>query len=457
MSLSPIRLSTFALAIAVAACGGGGTGPDDPPVGVPPAQRASSEVVLQLRPGANIDDIASAYGLTPLAQFGRRPIHRLRIAAGAAVDAVVDDLRDDARILYAEPNLESETPEGRRSSVWAIGEASAYTAQWAPQALRLPQAHAVSRGARVRVAVLDTGIDADHPALRDRLARRGDGTLLGRDFVDDDATPAEAPSGAAFGHGTHVAGIVALAAPRARIMPLRVLDAAGQGNIWVLAEALLWAVDPDGNPATDDGAHVINLSIGGLQPTRLLEVVTRLASCDVDDDDDEDDFEDAGFDDDRSRCERRHGAVVMAAAGNGGSETEEQFPAAEAARVPVPGALAVTASNEARRLWRGANRGDWVQIAAPGDGITSAIPGGRYAVWSGTSMATPLAAGTAALVMATSPAPDPQTYAGLRRWAPADLAKRVGDRSARLCGDTSLRQVDAYAAVTDASGLDPDC
>ena len=63
-----------------------------------------------------------------------------------------------------------------------------------------------------------------------------------------------------FGHGTHVAGLVALTAPDAKIVPYRVLDENGEGNVWVLAEALLRAIDPDGNPAKDDGAHVINIS-----------------------------------------------------------------------------------------------------------------------------------------------------------------------------------------------------
>jgi len=467
--MPPVRRTalSLALALALAACGGGGGATDIVDVGDPPApeaappatpdQLAASEVVLQLRPGQDIAALAAEFRLTPLAQFGQRPIHRLRLATGDLVEAVVDALRADPRVLYAEPNLESETPEGRRSSVWAIGEAAAYTAQWAPQALRLAQAQAVSRGEGVRVAVLDTGADLEHPALRERWARRAGGSLLGRDFVGDDADPAELAGGAAYGHGTHVAGLVALAAPAARIMPLRVLDEAGRGNIWVLAEALLWAVDPDGDPASDDGAHVVNLSLGGLQPTRLLEVAVRLASCEIEDDDDEDDFADAGFDADRQRCARRHGAAVLAAAGNGGSATEVHYPAAEAARVPVPGALAVTASNARRELWSGANRGDWVQVAAPGEGITSAIPGGGYGVWSGTSMATPLAAGSAALVMAGAAAPDPQGFSGLRRWTPADLAQRLTDRTAKLCGDTPLRQVDAAAAVSDDSAPDPAC
>ena len=80
------------------------------------------------------------------------------------------------------------------------------------------------------------------------------------------------------------------------------------GNLWVLAEALLHAVDPDGNPFTRDGARVINMSLGTLQRTDLLDVVTRLVQCDYNDDDDDesektkDRFKDDGYQADRERC-----------------------------------------------------------------------------------------------------------------------------------------------------------
>src|SRR6185295_13063961 len=104
------------------------------------------------------------------------------------------------------------------------------------------------------VAVLDSGVDLSHPALAAHL-------IAGYDFVDGDADPQEAPGGSGVGHGTHVAGLIALAAPEARIMPVRVLDAEGAGDMWRLARALVWASDPDGDPATPDGADVINLSL----------------------------------------------------------------------------------------------------------------------------------------------------------------------------------------------------
>jgi subtilisin family serine protease len=281
----------------------------------------------------------------------------------------------------------------------------------------------------MRVAVLDTGVELTHPALRSKL-------LPGRDFVDGDNDPSEmgGASRAGWGHGTHVAGLVLLAAPSAKVMPLRVLDPDGRGNVWAIAEALLYAADPDGVGASNDGAHVINLSLGTTQPTRMLDVVIELVTCsDDDEDEDDDDYSDPGFRQDQERCNLHHGSVVMAAAGNGASSTERQYPAAEGAE----GALSVAASNSSARLASFSNRGPWIQIAAPGQGITSTVPGGGYGVWSGTSMATPLASGVAALVKARNP-----------DWKPVDVTKRLEDRSALLCG-TALRRVDAAGAVND--------
>jgi subtilisin family serine protease len=386
------------------------------------------EVLVKLRNAADLPGVLSTHRLTLLSRFGARPMFRMKVVSGS-VDAKVTALRADRRVLIAEPNFRAASPEARKAGVWAIGSASQYTAQWAPKAIGLPAAHALTRGAGMRVAVLDTGVDLTHPALRGRL-------LPGRDFVDGDNDPSEVggASRPGWGHGTHVAGLVLLVAPSARVMPLRVLDPDGRGNVWAIAEALLHAADPDGVGASNDGAHVINLSLGTTQPTRMLDAVVELVTCSDDDEDEaDDDYSDPGFRQDQERCNQHHGSVVMAAAGNGASSTERQFPAAEGAE----GALAVAASNSSARIASFSNRGPWIQIAAPGQGLTSTVPGGGYGVWSGTSMATPLASGVAALVKARNP-----------DWKPVDVTKRLTDRSAMLCG-TSLRRVDAAGAVKD--------
>lgn len=385
------------------------------------------EVLVRLRSTADLQPLLIKYSLTFRGQFGSRPIYRLSVIGAADTQAVIAALELEPTVFEAEANAIHSSPEARRNNAWTIGTPTAYVAQWAPQAMRLPQAHELSQGAGVRVAVLDTGVDATHPALAGKL-------LPGYDFVDGDFDPSEvfAP-GSPFGHGTHVTGLVALAAPAAKIMPLRVLDAQGMGNAWVLAEAMLHAIDPDRNPATDDGVQVINMSLGSVNRTHLFDAVAQLVACAMPAPaDPANTFTDPSYNLDRQRCDAFGGAAVIAAAGNDASKDIRQYPAAEGAY----GLLPVTASTAQRGLASFANFGSWVDLAAPGEGITSTMAGGGYATWSGTSMAAPLAAGAAALLKAREP--------GL---SARDVVRRLERLSAPLCGTNAQRQIDAEAAL----------
>ena len=92
-----------------------------------------------------------------------------------------------------------------------------------------------------------------------------------------------------------------------------VLDANGVGNVWNIAAALLYAVDPDGDPSTDDGAQIINLSLGTLNRTRIFDTLSKLISCsDVVSADPALDVSDAGYAGDQSRCSRKSGALIVA-------------------------------------------------------------------------------------------------------------------------------------------------
>ena len=299
------------------------------------ADTKPDEVLVKLRTPAALGPIVTQFNVVQTTQFGTRPIYRLKLPLNTNVDNVVNQLTINFDVLLAEPNYTDQSPEARRNRSWIVGSATNYTAQWAPNAINLTQAHTMARGAGVRVAVLDTGVDSLHPALAGKL-------LPGYNFVDNNTNTSEVGTAAnlGFGHGTHVAGLVALTAPDAKIVPYRVLDENGEGNVWVLAEALLRAIDPDGNPATDDGAHVINISLGTLNRTRVFSTIAKLASCHSSSPDDPTtDFSHSGFDDDRTRCANGKGVVIVVAAGNDGVNKAE-YPAAEG----IAGAISVGAS-----------------------------------------------------------------------------------------------------------------
>src|SRR5262249_9138577 len=155
--------------------------------------------------------IRSIFQLALIDQLQGRPIYRLRLTNPlVSLDRVLAALLANPLVAYAEPNYLGEEPEGVLRSSWSRGDdAGGYTSQWAPDKIRLPEAHTASRGAGITVAVLDTGADLDHPALAGHLVQ-------GVDFVDGDLDPSEEGvpgQDHAFGHGTHVAGLVALAAP----------------------------------------------------------------------------------------------------------------------------------------------------------------------------------------------------------------------------------------------------
>lgn len=368
------------------------------------------EVIVKLKPSADIRKFAARFGLrdssSSIDRLGPRSIYRMQIADGDTPKHKAAVLAQEPLVDYAEPNYQGQIPEARLRSSWVVGgDIHEYVAQWAPAMMRLPEAHAVSGGAGVTIAILDTGIDLSHPALAGRL-------VSGYDFVDMDSDPSE--EGAygqdnAFGHGTHVAGLVALAAPDAKIMPLRTLRPDGSGTIWMQAEALRYAIER--------GADVINLSYSYDQPSRLLDDVLAEVTCSA-----------PGNKDCRSTT--RPGAVVVAAAGNDGADSRE-YPAGTHA----PGILAVGASTEADVLAAFSNYGSWVQVAAPGDRILSTIPGGGFATWSGTSMATPLTAGTIALLRAARPA-----------MRPVEVVSRLTTTAATINSQVR-RRVDAAAAL----------
>jgi thermitase len=346
------------------------------------------EIVIKLKRFQDLRLVAKKYGLhpQPIERFGTRPIYRMKILNNTPPPQLAEEMLDDirGRIIYAEPNYTLGFPESSGDS-WSIGGSSGvYFSQWFKDVIRLPQAHQVTQGEGVKVAVLDTGVSLNHPQLSSRL-------IPGYDFVDNDTNPSEEgsqPQNAGFGHGTHVAGLVAIVAPQAQIMPVRVLDPNGVGNIWVLAEAIEYAVNPDGNPNTADGVDVINLSLATKRQTNIINEIIDEITCD-DDDDFTENIKQLG----ENTCQNLRDTIVVAGAGNSASDLPE-YPAGE----QVSGLISVAASTSTDTLASFSNYGSWIKVAAPGENILSTVPPNVFASWSGTSMSTPLVSGQAALI-----------------------------------------------------------
>ena len=244
---------------------------------------------------------------------------------------------------------------------------------WGFNRIGLNQVRAINAGSsQVVVAVVDTGIDLSHPDLTQQLVP-GINTLPNASGPDDD-----------HGHGTHVAGVIAARpyqgrglvgiAPRCRLMPIKVLDREGKGATDDIVAGIVWAVN--------NGARVINLSLGGTGGSRALrEAVDYAIAKDV---------------------------LLVAAMGNQGENLQE-YPAG------YPGVIAVGASDESDQKAGFSNTGSWISVCAPGENILSTLPTrpvhvvkneGKqmYYDWmDGTSMAAPFVAGVAALLRAQYP------------------------------------------------------
>lgn len=329
----------------------------------------SGEVVVKLAGGTTIEEINVEYGSTTKQQLlGSAGIYLLQLPNNSNPNAVAARMEADERLVYAEPNFVAQSPEGNgRHLAFGGRVAEPSYDQYASRALELSCARRIGRGEGTTVAVLDTGAQLDHPDLAASFA-----DAARYDFVDDDADPSDRPSGLDVdgdgetdelsGHGTHVAGIVEFVAPEAKIMPLRVLDTEGYGNVFVIAEAITYA--------QRHGADVINLSLGTQGRSDLLQETIRKAT--------------------------ENGSVVVAASGNANTATPH-FPAAG------EGVLSITAVDRFGIKADFANYGPWVDVAAPGEAIRSALPTSSYGYWSGTSMAAPFVAGQAALARGVNP------------------------------------------------------
>jgi subtilisin family serine protease len=281
-----------------------------------------------------------------------------------------------------------------------------------------------TRGKGVTVAIIDTGIDYTHPALGQGFGP-GFKVIGGWDFVNNDADPFDDN-----GHGTHVSGIVAGqsatitgVAPDVSLIAYKVLNSHGSGSDSDVIAAIERAADPNGDGNTSDHVDVANLSLGGGgNPDDPTSVAVDNATA--------------------------AGVTFAIAAGNGGSFHAISSPGT------ARSAITVGASDFGDRIASFSSRGPNMKnialkpdVVAPGVGIVSSFPGNQYVALSGTSMATPHVAGSAALLKSLH-----------HDWTPARIKSALMNNASLIRDDimaAGAGRIDVYAAATGTIAVDP--
>ena len=310
----------------------------------------------------------------------------------AAAAALIARLQRNPNVVYVEPNYLYRADFSPNDP--GLGQ------QWAWSKIQAPTAWNTTQGTTaVVIAGVDTGIQRNHPDLDAKI-------VAGYDYVDNDTAPDDGN-----GHGTHTAGTMAAETnnatggagmcPNCKLMPVRVLDNSGSGTLTNVANGITYAAD--------HGAKVINLSLGGSGSATLQNAVDYAWNKNV---------------------------FLACAAGNDNtSSTASAYPAAYANCF----AVASTNSSDVRSSF--SNYGTWVKVAAPGENIYSTWINSGYNTISGTSMATPHAAGLAGLLSSQ----------GLTNAQIRDRICNTADQISGTGSSWSCGRINAYRAVTATS------
>jgi subtilisin family serine protease len=324
------------------------------------------EISVRLKPGRDINKVNSRHNTFVKEQIGGGDEYLLVLPADADHDKCLKLLQNDRDLYFAESNYNYKLPEVRQVSQAFIDQVSqafidgsspaSFYGQTSSLNINLAQAHRFGRGEGIRVAVIDTGLDFNHPLFSGRIA----GPVY--DFVDNDLLPNDERNGSGSGHGTFVAGLIALTAPGATIFPLRAFNRDGLGTSFNIAKAIRYA--------TDNGAKVINMSFGLEKKDKMIEEALKYA-------------------DDR--------AFLVASAGNE-NQDDIDYPAEEKGKT-----LSVTSTTDKDLKAPFANYNKDVAVSSPGVLLYSAYPGGRWARWSGTSFSTAIVTGQAAVLLSLDP------------------------------------------------------
>ena len=355
------RVAAVSAALAAAPIAGA-TDFDDPPGDDP----RFDEGVLELVPGADIAEVIARYGFMLLESIDSRNTHLVSFMPSLTEDEFELLFLNDADIDHSELNFDTGDAGPNSGSLFFNVAPSRFTQQPVWGAMGLASAHTEATGSGVVIAVIDTGIDTSNPMFLGKIHPASVSLIDApgglNDVGDGINSDGDAFTDEMVGHGTWAAGIASMVAPDARLMIIRTLNDEGYADAFTLARAVYHAID--------NGADVINLSLGSSAQVDLVEDAV-------------DDASDLGI-------------IVVAAAGNQNS-VDPEWPAgnnksAGIAAVALDGTLAPFSN------WSDGSGGDDLLLGAPGIDITGPVPGG-FGESSGTSASVPLVAGTAALLI----------------------------------------------------------
>ena len=387
-----------------------------------------NHLVVQFEPDATDTEKAAIheqYGAQVISEIPALNVQVLRLPEDLV--SMVGAYQNEKAIRYAEPDyiyhifrdaeisaedyrslikgsaetVESEANASSSEETLGLDETpndSMLGSQWHHAKINSAGAWDHSHGDGITVAIIDTGVACTHPDLLGKC-------VAGYDTVNGDSDARDD-----HGHGTHVAGLaaantnnalgVAGTGYNAKIMPVKALNSRGSGDLTWIANAVVWAAD--------NGADVINMSLGGRNSSRTLQDAIAYAIG--------------------------KGIPVIAAAGND-SSSNPSYPAAYTGVV----AVAATSSNDRKANF--SNYGSYIDIAAPGVAILSTVDTGSYEAWPGTSMASPIVAGVAALLLEQGPCRTPADIERVLETTALDLGAAGWDQifgAGRIQADEAL-------------------
>jgi len=348
-------------------------------VGIPPpgeTRFVPDELVVEIAPGLSPRSLATILQRLQLTRIEEqrfaltgRTLLRLRIGGNRTVRETLQQLARYRGVRAAQPNW-----------LYGFGQAQAAPAdtgaQYVVGKLHLVEAHRISTGDAVTVALIDSRVDAAHPDLAGVVADQYD---------------AIGGTSAPHAHGTAMAGAIAAqsrlvgVAPKVRLLAIRAFAGEGdsaKGTTFSILKGLDWAASHE--------ARIVNMSFAGPADAMLRDMIVKAHA---------------------------RGMVLIAAVGNAGPKSPPLYPAADRE------VIGVTATDAEDRLLPQASRGPQVAVAAPGVDILAAAPDGQYEMTSGTSVATAHVSGVAALLLARDPKLTP---AALRRILEGSAHKVAG-------------------------------